>query len=72
MLYQSETYDCMNGSWILVWSAVHDQSGFQHPMSQWGLMGSFGLCLGRGEACLSNDEGVLISDFQMLADVIMV
>ena len=32
-----------------MWSAVNDRSGFQLPVSQLGLMGSFGLCRGGEE-----------------------
>ena len=31
-----------------MWSAVNDRSGFQLPVSQLGLMESFGLCRGGG------------------------
>ena len=44
---------CMNGSWILVWMQCtidvlqpSSSPGFQHPMSLWGLMESFGLQVG--------------------------
>ena len=52
----------MIGSWISVWSAVHNQSGLQRSMSQQGLMEE-----GGGGGCYCNEEGVPISDFQMLA-----
>ena len=35
-----------------MWSAVHGRSGFQRPMSQPGLMGSFGLSRGGGGGLL--------------------
>ena len=52
---------CMNGSWILVWMQCtidvlqpSSSPGFQHPMSLWGLMESFGLQV--GGVGIQNDE----------------